>query len=68
MTASFDIFQEDAGGTVLWLGTTASLDDAKARAQELASRAPGKYLVLDQRTGHKLVVDSSGADQAALSG
>jgi len=68
MTASFDIFQEDTVGTVLWLGSTASLDDAKARAQELALRSPGKYLVLDQRTGHRLVIDSNRADGAAIDG
>ena len=68
MTAFFDIFQADTTGTVLWLGATASLDEAKTRAQELAARAPGKYLVLDQRTGHKLVINCDRSDEAAMAG
>jgi hypothetical protein len=57
MTAFFDIFQAETTGDVLWLGTAVTIEDAKARAQEFAHNSPGKYLVLNQKTGDKIVID-----------
>jgi hypothetical protein len=57
MTAFFDIFQAEATGEVLWLGTAVTLEDAKTRAQEFALNSPGEYLVLNQKTGDKLLID-----------
>ncbi len=57
MTAFFDIFQAETTGDVLWLGTAVTIEDAKARAHEFAQSSPGKYLVLNQKTGDKIVID-----------
>jgi hypothetical protein len=52
----FDIFQvEDSG--VLWLGSAATVEDAKEQVRQIAARAPGRYLLFDQKTGTKLVIE-----------
>jgi len=52
----FDIFQvEDSG--VLWLGSAATVEDAKEQVRQIAARTPGRYLLFDQKTGTKLVID-----------
>ena len=56
MTAPFDIFETEKGGTVVWLGSAITLEDAKARIEKVAERTSGEYLVLNQKTGNKLVV------------
>jgi hypothetical protein len=60
MTATFDIFRVETDGNVYWLKTAATLDDAKAVAQELAPQANG-LIILDQKTGEKYIVHSSGS-------
>ena len=53
---AFDIFKvEDSG--VLWLGSAATVEDAKEQVRQIAARAPGKYLLFDQKTGAKLVIE-----------
>ena len=53
---AFDIFQvEDSG--VLWIGSAATVEDAKEHLRQIAARAPGKYLLFDQKTGTRLVVE-----------
>jgi hypothetical protein len=63
MTPPFDIFQLETHG-MQWLGSAATLEDAKARVQELAVRSPGEYLLLNQKTGNKLVIKLDGVDGA----
>lgn len=58
MIYPFDIFQAETGGSVSWLEAAKTLEDAKARIQELALLSPGEYVVLNQNTGTKLVVNS----------
>jgi hypothetical protein len=60
---AFDIFHlEDSG--VLWIGSAATVEDAKEQVRQIAARAPGKYLLFDQKTGTKLVIElpRAGAD------
>jgi hypothetical protein len=59
-----DIFRLESCG-VLWLGSVATLERAKARAQELAVGSPGDYLVLDLETGNKLVLKLGSVDESA---
>ena len=47
MIYPFDIFQTETRGSVRWLEAAKTLEDAKARVQELALRSPGDYVVLD---------------------
>jgi len=56
---SFDIFQNEADGSVLWRGTAATLEEAKARVQELTASTPGLYIILSRQTGSKLIIGSS---------
>jgi hypothetical protein len=64
MTPPFDIFQTETSGGVRWLEAAATLEDAKARVEELAARSPGEYLLLNQKTGNKLVIKLNGIDRA----
>ena len=64
MIYPFDIFQTETGGCVRWLEAAKTLEDAKARVQELALRSPGGYVVVDQKTGNKLVINSDAVDAA----
>ena len=59
MTASFDIFQMEPEGAVCWLGAAETLEEAKARIQQLV--APGKagFVIMDHNTGNKLVVEGN---------
>lgn len=65
MTAPFDIFQVETNGSVRWLASVQTLDDAKARAQEYSVDSPGEYLLLNQATGSKLVIKVDDIGQAA---
>ncbi|MFZ0433765.1 MAG: hypothetical protein WAL86_13820 [Candidatus Acidiferrales bacterium] len=61
MTASFDIFQTDADG-VRWRGVAQTLGDAKARVREIASSPSDEYLILNQDTGDKIVLNFDSED------
>jgi hypothetical protein len=60
MIPAFDIFQTETGGQVLWREAVATLEDAKARAQELSVRSPGDYLILNLKTGDKIILRFDG--------
>jgi hypothetical protein len=64
MTPRFDIFQIEAAGEVRWHASAATLEDAKARIQQLVSLSPCHYLVLNQTTGTKVVFALDHADGA----
>lgn len=60
MTAPFDIFALESGGGVNWKGSAETLEDARARVQELALRFPGEFVLLNQHTGKKFIVKTDG--------
>ena len=62
MNAPFDIFRTETNGGVLWIESAATLQDARARVQELGMRSPGEYLLLNQETGNKLVIRLDGVN------
>ncbi|MGA7852506.1 MAG: hypothetical protein WCA15_04210 [Candidatus Acidiferrales bacterium] len=64
-TVLFDVFQMEASGTVLWRAAAKTLEEATAHVQKFAMSAPGEYVILDVRTGNKLVIHSEGRDGAA---
>jgi uncharacterized NAD(P)/FAD-binding protein YdhS len=70
MIPPFEIFQSESDGNVLWRGTAASMDDAKSRIRELAAEAPGDFIIMSRRTGHKLVLnfDGNGSERSAGGG
>jgi hypothetical protein len=57
MFPKFDLFRLEGEGEVRWLEAAATLEHAKARIKELAAHVSGEYLILDQKTGAKLVID-----------
>ena len=62
MTAPFDIFEHEKTGTVLWLGSAATIEEAKARVGQFSSKSTGAYLILNQKTGDKVVIKVDDAD------
>jgi hypothetical protein len=52
-----DIFRVERQG-VLWMESVATLEDAKARIQQLAARESGEYVVLNHLTGDKIVFNT----------
>lgn len=61
MTITFDIFRMETTG-VLWLESAATLESAKTRVHELAANSPGNYLVVDQSSGVRHVMEISRSD------
>jgi VanZ family protein len=59
----FDIFQIDATGDVRWHDSAPSFEDARARVKELAAQFLSKYLVLNQETGSKVVLNPDGVEE-----
>jgi hypothetical protein len=59
MTASFDIFRVESGG-VRWLECVANLEEAKARVRQIAAGAVAEFIVVDQRTGSRIFLNSDG--------
>jgi hypothetical protein len=47
--ATFDLFKRDSSGRLIWLGVADDLTAAAGRLKELASDAPGEYLVFSQQ-------------------
>jgi hypothetical protein len=64
MVPPFDIFRVIKDGQPFWLEPAESLDQAKARVQELGASEPGEYLIFSQKTGHKvsIKVDPTGTN------
>jgi hypothetical protein len=55
MADPFDLFEILAQDAVRWIGTAASLTDAEAAIRRATSESTGAYLILNQRTGRKVV-------------
>ncbi len=56
MIAPFDIFRTDGNGDLLWCDEALSLDDAKAKVQELSKSAKTSFVIRSQRTGNRIVL------------
>jgi hypothetical protein len=59
MTASFDIFRMEPEGSVCWLGAAETLEEAKERIRQLAASGEAGFVILDQNTGNRLIVELS---------
>lgn len=60
MIPPFDIFQRDPGGGLLWRGTAATVEEAKARVREFALSSPGEFLIRSVQSGNNIIVQSDG--------
>lgn len=58
MIAAFDLFKEEANGTVFWWEAVSNVEAAKGKARELMVRRPGKYFVYCQTNGETVYVRS----------
>ncbi len=65
MFPTFDVFQLDSKGQVLWKGFGESFTAAKATTHKLMVATPGDYLIVDQSTGQKVVVTRAAARATA---
>ena len=45
---------------MLWRGTAATLEEARARIQELSVSSPVDYLILNPNTGDKIILKFDG--------
>ena len=63
----FDIFQLQQDNSLRWCEATDTLEAAHARILVLGKSAPGQYIIVNQQSGQKLVIDASGAKSAANS-
>lgn len=62
MDSQFDIFQMESGGSVLWQGSAATIEEAKRRVNELQAGTAAQYMVVGLRTGSKLLISPDGSD------
>lgn len=62
MDSPFDIFRVEDGGSLLWRGSAASVDEAKARVLELAKSWPAEYIIINLQSGLKLSIAATGVN------
>jgi hypothetical protein len=62
MLPYLDIFRIESSG-VLWCGAVTTVETAQERIKKLADSSPGSYLILDQKTGERIVVKLGLAEQ-----
>lgn len=60
MESPFDIFRAEDGGSLLWRGSAASMDEAKARILELAKSWPAEYVVINLQSGLRVSISADG--------
>jgi len=56
MTEPLDLFIKMENGTYVWKAAADSLQDAKAKVEQLATNSPGEYMIYNQETNEKIVV------------
>lgn len=55
-----DIFKTEPAGAIMWRGSFATLEAAKARINELLVSDPGEYFAHSQSTGNKMFFKPNG--------
>jgi len=58
MIPPFDIFKAETDGSVLWIEAAIDLERAKSCVAVLAKSLPCGYIILSQKTGHKISIKS----------
>ncbi len=56
MIPPFDIFRVTEDSQPLWIEPEVTLEDAKARVNDLGKSRPGEYLIFSVKTGHKISI------------
>jgi hypothetical protein len=67
MTVTFDIFEVEPGGGVMWRGTAAAFEEAKEFVEKLGKSRSRDYIIFSLKTGKKVVIkpDGSAVEQEA---
>jgi len=68
MDSPFDIFYAEPGGTLLWKGAVATLEEARARVKQLVEVSPADYVIVNLRKGLRITIpmpDGNGSGPAA---
>jgi hypothetical protein len=60
MESQFDIFRAETDGNMLWRGAAASLNEAKARVQEIAKTWPADYVIVNLQSGLRIKISMDG--------
>lgn len=60
MGLGYDVFRKLEDGSAIWVGATATLDQAKKLLAELGSSAAAHYFVRDATTGRIVASTDSG--------
>lgn len=58
MVPHFDIFQIQKDGSLRWCEAADTLQAARARVTELAQSFPGQYIIFNQQTAERLIIDA----------
>jgi hypothetical protein len=66
MVPPFDILRVLNDGSPLWMEAAQTLEEAKARVQQLVATQPGSYVIFSQKTGNKILITPEGV--ASLQG
>lgn len=57
MVPPFDILRQESDGSLRWIQAADSLEAAKSRIEVLAVSLPGAYVIFNQNTGNKMVIE-----------
>ena len=63
MVPRFDILRVLRDGAPLWMDGLQTLEEAKARVQQLAATEPGPYVIFSQKTGNKILMGAGAASE-----
>jgi hypothetical protein len=66
MDRNFDIFKIDPVGNVLWRDSVASFTAARTRVAGLSILVPGEYLIFNQKTQQKVVIELAAAQPQSI--
>ncbi|MGB7024636.1 MAG: hypothetical protein WBD73_12625 [Candidatus Acidiferrales bacterium] len=61
MTATFDIFEVEPGGGVMWRGSAAAFEEAMAFVEKLGTPRSRDYIIFSLKTGKKVVIKPDGS-------
>jgi hypothetical protein len=65
MIEPLDIFIKTEDGTYVWKAAADSFELAKSKVEQLATKAPGEYMIFSQTTGNKILVKPDGSTDLA---
>lgn len=66
MDYNFDIFKIDPVGNVLWRDSFANFTAARTRVARLSMVVPGEYLIFNQKTQQKVVIELAAAQPESV--